>query len=233
MSASPTVPGGTDAREAILARVREALRAPSRGHAPAASAPVERARAWLPPAGRFPEECVQLFRARSEELHTDFRLLEGPAGLEGAVREVCQAAGWKSLATHRGALTDRAALVARALDVRVLLTDEPVDPARLETCDAGLTECDALVAQTGSVLLTSRSAGGRALSVLPAHHVVLARREQLVGDLYEAYELVKRRYTPGYPSMIALVTGPSRTGDIERTIVLGAHGPKRLTVLCC
>jgi L-lactate dehydrogenase complex protein LldG len=43
---------------------------------------------------------------------------------------------------------------------------------------------------------------------------------------------VKRRYTPGFPSMIALVTGPSRTGDIERMIVLGAHGPKRLTVLC-
>ena len=58
--------------------------------------------------------------------------------------------------------------------------------------------------------------------MLPPHHVVLARREQLVGDLYEAYELVKRRYTPGYPSMIALVTGPSRTGDIERTIVLGS-----------
>jgi L-lactate dehydrogenase complex protein LldG len=68
--------------------------------------------------------------------------------------------------------------------------------------------------------------------VLPAHHVVLARRQQLVGDLYEAYEVVKRRYTPGFPSMIALVTGPSRTGDIERMIVLGAHGPKRLTVLC-
>jgi L-lactate dehydrogenase complex protein LldG len=102
----------------------------------------------------------------------------------------------------------------------------------LETCDAGVTECDALVAQTGSALVTSRSAGGRALSVLPPHHVVLARREQLVGDLTDALALVNRKYAPNFPSMISLITGPSRTGDIERILVLGAHGPKKLTVLC-
>ncbi len=234
MSALPALSGANDDRETILARVREALRVPTRGRGASGSPlpPAERARAALPPGGRFLEERLQLFRARSEELHTEFRLLDGKALLEGAVRELAETAGWKSIATHRGELTDRAALVARALDRPVFLTDDCYTFAGLEACDAGLTECDALVAQTGSVLLTSRSAGGRALSVLPAHHVVLARREQLVGDLYEAYELVKRRYTPGYPSMIAMVTGPSRTGDIERMLVLGAHGPKRLTVLC-
>ncbi len=230
----PVVPGPGDDREAILARIREALRVPTRGHHGSASEtpPAERARASLPPAGRFQEESLHLFRARSEELHTEFRLLDGKVSLEGALRELAEEAGWKTVATHRGQLTDRAALAARALDLAVLRIDDGYPSAQLESCDASFTECDALVAQTGSVLLTSRSAGGRALSVLPPHHVVLARREQLVGDLYEAYELVKRRYTPGFPSMIALVTGPSRTGDIERMIVLGAHGPKRLTVLC-
>jgi L-lactate dehydrogenase complex protein LldG len=87
------------------------------------------------------------------------------------------------------------------------------------------------VAQTGTVVVTSRSSGGRALSVLPPHHVVLARREQLVRDLPAAFALVKQRYVPNFPSMISFVTGPSRTGDIERILVLGAHGPKRLTVL--
>jgi L-lactate dehydrogenase complex protein LldG len=234
---SATLPddrGTAGDREAILARVREALRVPTRGHdASASEGPAaERARASLPPAGRFQEECLHLFRARSEELRTEFRLLDGKVSLEGALRELAEEAGWRTIATHRGELTDRAAVAARALDLTVHTIDEGYSPARLESCDAGVTECDALVAQTGSVLLTSRSAGGRALSVLPPHHVVLARREQLVGDLYEAYELVKRRYTPGFPSMIALETGPSRTGDIERMIVLGAHGPKRLSVLC-
>ena len=102
----------------------------------------------------------------------------------------------------------------------------------MEQSDAGISACDALVAQTGSVLVTSRSAGGRALSVLPPHHVVLARRGQLVRDLTAALQLVKRTYAPDYPSFIGFITGPSRTGDIERILVLGAHGPKKLTVLC-
>ncbi len=103
---------------------------------------------------------------------------------------------------------------------------------QLEKCDAGVTECDALVAQTGSVLVTARSAGGRALSVLPPHHIVLARREQMVPDLPAAIALLEEKYAGGYPSFIGFITGPSRTGDIERILVLGAHGPKKLTILC-
>ena len=102
----------------------------------------------------------------------------------------------------------------------------------LEKCDAGISECDALIAQTGSVLVTNRSAGGRALSVLPPHHVVLARRDQLLADLPAAFELLMRKYADNYPSMISFITGPSRTGDIERILVLGAHGPKKLTIIC-
>jgi L-lactate dehydrogenase complex protein LldG len=89
-----------------------------------------------------------------------------------------------------------------------------------------------LIAQTGTVVVTSRSAGGRALSVLPPHHIVLARRHQFVPDLPAAFEGLRKKYWPDYPSMISLITGPSRTGDIERILVLGAHGPKQLTILC-
>ena len=106
-----------------------------------------------------------------------------------------------------------------------------VDKRELERCDVGITECDALVAQTGSVVVTSRGAGGRALSCLPSHHVVLARRQQLVPDLPAAFELLKSKYGHDYPSMISFITGPSRTGDIERILVLGAHGPRKLTIL--
>ena len=101
----------------------------------------------------------------------------------------------------------------------------------LETADAGLTECESLVAQTGSVCVTSLSSGGRALSVLPPHHLVIARRGQLLADLAAAYEDLAIKYASGYPSFISLISGPSRTGDIERILVLGAHGPKKLTVL--
>ncbi len=83
---------------------------------------------------------------------------------------------------------------AASLALPTLLTERGYDLAALEQCDAALTECDALVAQTGSVLITSRSAGGRTLSALTPHHVALARREQLVPDLTAAFALLAERY---------------------------------------
>jgi L-lactate dehydrogenase complex protein LldG len=112
-----------------------------------------------------------------------------------------------------------------------LATNAGYDKDALESCDAGLTECESLVAQTGSVCVTARSSGGRALSVLPPHHIVIAKKEQLVSDLAAAYEHLAEKYGANYPSFISFISGPSRTGDIERILVLGAHGPKKLTVL--
>jgi L-lactate dehydrogenase complex protein LldG len=95
----------------------------------------------------------------------------------------------------------------------------------------GITECEALIAQTGSVLITTASSGGRALSVLPPHHLVVARRSQLLANLSEGFALLSKKYAGDWPSFSSLITGPSRTGDNERILVLGAHGPKRLTIL--
>ena len=67
--------------------------------------------------------------------------------------------------------------------------------------------------------------------MLPPHHVVLASAEDLVTDLPTAYAkfIASANHTPA--SMLSLISGPSRTGDIERILVLGAHGPKRLTII--
>ena len=88
-----------------------------------------------------------------------------------------------------------------------------------------------LVAQTGGIMVSVQSAGGRALSVLPPHHVVIARTSQMVPDLTSAFQHVQQKYGKVFPSFMGFITGPSRTGDIERILVLGAHGPKRLSVL--
>jgi L-lactate dehydrogenase complex protein LldG len=96
--------------------------------------------------------------------------------------------------------------------------------------DLGLTSCEALVARTGSVLVSAATASGRRLSIYPDHHLVLARPGQVVAEIGDALRLMQARYGAALPSMVSLTTGPSRTADIEKTLVLGAHGPRRLAL---
>lgn len=104
---------------------------------------------------------------------------------------------------------------------------EPAD-ASLEGADACITGCEALVARTGSILLTSKQPLGRIAPVFYPVHIVIAFAHQLVPDIGDALSLMKERYGNDLPSMINLNTGPSRTADIEKTLVVGVHGPKEV-----
>jgi len=99
-----------------------------------------------------------------------------------------------------------------------------------EQAEVGITLCEALVARNGSIILSNAGMVGRRLSIYPPVHVVLAYSSQLVLDLKDGFKLIKEKYGNQIPSMITTVTGPSRTADIEKTLVLGAHGPKELFV---
>lgn len=224
-------------RETILTQIRRAIAvpAPKPGHPHLSSSAKEDATSrpevhqLLPLVGAPFDDQLVLFQKHALDLRAEFHLVNSAADLHANLARLSVVEGWRKVASHGGPLTDPA---CRVLNLPVCRTDTGYPVEELETCDAGITECDALIAQTGSVLLTSRSAGGRALSVLPPHHVVLARREQLLPGLPEAFALLKQKYAPDFPSMISFITGPSRTGDIERILILGAHGPKRLTILC-
>lgn len=220
-------------RENILARIREALTipAPKSGHAPKAAAKetTNGFAAFLPATTVGFDEQAKQFQANAIDLKAEFHLLENASEAAATLAKIRDAEGWKKVASHLGELTQP---LCKALGLPILNVDDSYDANEMEACDAGITQCDALVAQTGSVLVTSRSAGGRGLSVLPPHHVVLARRDQMVADLPAAFALLKQKYGMDFPSMMSFITGPSRTGDIERILVLGAHGPKKLTILC-
>jgi L-lactate dehydrogenase complex protein LldG len=99
-----------------------------------------------------------------------------------------------------------------------------------EQAEVGLTLCEALIARNGSILLSNSGMAGRRLSIYPPVHIVLAYSSQLVTDLKDGFKLIKDKYGNQLPSMVTTVTGPSRTADIEKTLVLGAHGPKELFV---
>lgn len=100
-----------------------------------------------------------------------------------------------------------------------------------EQADAGITLCEALVARNGSILVSSAQNSGRRLSVYPHAHIVIAYSSQLVADLKDGFQLLKEKYGDRMPSYTGVITGPSRTADIEKTLVLGAHGPRELYVL--
>jgi L-lactate dehydrogenase complex protein LldG len=226
-----------NARDEILNRITSALRKSAQvpGHHNNGSKTETKApdrldyHAFLPKTGANTEENIALFRTNAAELKADFYTVKDMPELLAKIAQLKEAEGWKKAASHNGNLTNP---VCEALKLPVCLTDAAYEKTELEKCDVGISQCDALVAQTGSALVTSRSAGGRALSVLPPHHVILATRDQLLPGLPEAMQLIKTKYASNYPSMISFITGPSRTGDIERILVLGAHGPKKLTIFC-
>lgn len=98
----------------------------------------------------------------------------------------------------------------------------------LSNCHAAITSCEALVARTGSLMLSSAFANGRTASVYAPVHICIAHSNQLVFDVSDAFDLIKKKYGDNIPSLISLATGPSRTADIEKTLVVGVHGPKEV-----
>lgn len=216
-------------RENILARIKEALTLKAPSHHGHGVPTVAEQRGVMPPVGPTAAEQLALFAKNASDLKATFKLIKDTSELTAELRALRDAEKWQRVATHKSQL---AQAQAAGLGLPTLVTDGGYNNHELEQCDVGISECDALIAQTGTVLVTSRSAGGRALSCLPPHHVVIGRREQLVPDLLAAMALVKQKYGGNFPSMISFITGPSRTGDIERILVLGAHGPKKLTIFC-
>lgn len=93
-----------------------------------------------------------------------------------------------------------------------------------------ITKCEFLVARLGGVLMSSKLSSARKLPAIVDTHVVVAYTSQLVPDIKDAFEGIKQKYGERPPSLIYLATGPSRTADIEKTLVLGAHGPKEIFV---
>ena len=100
----------------------------------------------------------------------------------------------------------------------------PADP-KAEAADACITGCEALVARTGSILLSCRQHMGRVASVYYPVHIVFAYANQVLPDIEDAITYLKKKYGANLPSMINLASGPSRTADIEKTLVVGVHGP--------
>lgn len=98
----------------------------------------------------------------------------------------------------------------------------------LAGCDVSITGCEFLVARTGTIVMSSAQTSGRTASVYAPIHICIAYTKQLVYDLKDALLAAKNKYGNNLPSLITFATGPSRTADIEKTLVVGVHGPKEV-----
>ncbi len=97
--------------------------------------------------------------------------------------------------------------------------------------NVSIATCDFLISRFGSVMVSSGLGLGRQIFVFPETLVIIAKASQVMPELKDALAGIKKKYSNNFPSQITVITGPSRTADIEKTLVMGAHGSKNLYVL--
>lgn len=171
-----------------------------------------------PPSRRPPDDAVAMFLARFAEVSGE---VVHARDVAEAMRVVVALVRPEAVLVSPDAASAAEAL--RTLGVRVRPESSP--RAEAARADLGVTGCLALVAETGSILLAHPE--GRAASLLPDTHAVVATPDQVVASLEDALARVRDHDGPA----CTFVTGPSRTADIEKTLVMGMHGPRRLILL--
>ncbi len=99
-----------------------------------------------------------------------------------------------------------------------------------EAMQAAVTQCECLISRTGTVVVNASHPSGRRLNAFPPIHFIWAKYSQLVSTPHEAMEWLDNKFGNDLPSLVSFITGASRTADIEKTLVMGAHGPKEIYV---
>jgi len=177
-------------------------------------------------ADKSEAERFELFIAKCEELAISIDRLNDPAEVPEAV------ASW--LSAHNLPADIR---LSPAADVSGL----PWDRAPLLNCAAGpaeisdqvsVTPAAAGIAETGTLIMASGPETPATLNFVPDNHIVVLKRSQVVRAMEDAFALLRERFGEGnLPRTVNMISGPSRTGDVEQKIVMGAHGPRRLHIM--
>ncbi|MEA2753923.1 MAG: L-lactate dehydrogenase complex protein LldG [Aliidongia sp.] len=218
-----------DARNQILSGIRRALKRDAvTGVAEAAlarrlSAPQRNlipARTALDAAGR-----LALFERMASAVQTTITRVAGPDAVPGAV---AQYLADNNLPAELAMAPDRA-LDTYPWATQPLLT---IRRGKAEDRDAvSVTGAFAGIAETGTLMLASGANSPTTLNFLPDTHIVVLRADQIVGPYEEAWDRLRAHGGRIPPRTVNFITGPSRTGDIEQRIQLGAHGPRRLHIV--
>lgn len=195
------------AKENILKKIRQALSHP-------APLPFPNSEGNQPLFHTDEEDLAVVFANEFSKLQGKFAYCADEQDLAGQLEALLAQKNWKKVYVREENL-------AAALP-QVVKHDD------LASCDVSLTGCEALVARTGTIVMSSAQASGRTTSVYAPVHICIARSGQLVPDIKDALLLIREKYAGRMPSLVTFASGPSRTADIEKTLVTGVHGPKEV-----
>ena len=216
-------------RDAILGRVRSALRKTGSDAAPRTDAEAYLAAHGQGPRPAMPADLVARFVQRATDMSSTVERIESVAAIPAAVARYLDALelppALAEQKSHSGACwAEFADLDWRGAGLAI--------EARPTTGHdrLGITGSFCAIAETGTLVFTTGAATPTATALLPDTHVAVIRAERVVAGMEEAFALV-RTENNGLPRAMNMISGPSRTGDIEQTIVLGAHGPFRVHIL--
>jgi L-lactate dehydrogenase complex protein LldG len=211
------VAAANPSREAILARIREGLRAPS--------PPLEE-KTFSGPIFEPVENPMERFQQECKANLMECQLTADAAGSAQALAQVLASLPEGEIFVQDDPTLRR--MMAATGTARQVRWSSQGGPA--ESSQATVTLADALIAQTGSVFVSAQC-GGRGASVVAPCHIVYASTKQLVPDLVTALRTATAQGRLDKNSFACVISGSSRTADIEKILVQGAHGPMRLVVI--
>jgi L-lactate dehydrogenase complex protein LldG len=209
-----------DRNSQVMERVRRALGRTAPLNAPPTPPEIDPSITRLVGAG---ESLGQLFAQRCEEnkMHAESVT---PTELPAKMAEFLRSKNVHRVAVSGGLSTLVGELNALGFEAKSW-NDMTLD--ELYDFDCGVTDVYRAVAETGSLVMRAATEHGRGLSLIPAIHVAVVRENQIVPDLMDLFELLTRE---GIGSAVSIITGPSKTSDIEMNLVVGVHGPTMVQV---
>jgi L-lactate dehydrogenase complex protein LldG len=242
-------------KETFIGRIREAIGEMTRSRALFPESPsVESTAALDRIRSRNSENRTPLLaalRTAAEPLRLGVHGVADPAAAGNAIAQLVleKAPEWgdeKRVIAWRHPLIDKTGLATRLAEHGIPISFTEPDRPELETRSrrqaeitasfVGITSADFCLAQTATLVLRTRPGQPRSVSLVPAIHVAVITADQIIADLKELYALL--RWDPpqqreGLTDCLSLITGPSKTADIEATLVHGAHGPRELHLFIC
>lgn len=213
----------TSSRDQFLARVRQAVAAGNRaGGAPPLP---ERGNVGYQGAGPDP---VQRLRDELTAAGGVFHLVADPQAAIATIATLLRERQAREVLVGDGPLLDLLDLERHLNEVRVIpvrTLEAGRDREAFFRADVGITAVDQVIAETGTIVQATRPNQPRAVSLLVPVHIAVARRSQLLPDLFDLFT------STDLPACLSLITGPSKTGDIELRLVTGVHGPGEVHLL--